>query len=392
MKKLFFTFALSAICSLASAQTLSVPDVEVKAGEKASFTLIVNTGDFKARGFEYHNLVLPEGVTLTKKTTTANSSFSITISDDLLSGFCGALTADEFPQNEDYEVGTIELEVGSDLTVGTTLEVTFPQKSFMFYNSEGSVYVEEPVTFNVKIVDAYTVVLDENAIEVPADAEHVNVTVKRTINAGEWSTICLPFAMPEEQVKKAFGDDVKLGDFTGCEVEQNSDEEVVGIKVKFSDATAIEANHPYIIKVSTAIKEFNAGVVDIAADEAPSVDMDETRVKIGSKWYTFYNSIIGTYVAETEVPENNLFISENKFWYSKGATKMKAFRAYFEFQDLLKGIASESRFTISFDEQTGVGQIASDVNDGEYYNLNGLRVDTPSKGIYIKNGKKVVVK
>ena len=35
--------------------------------------------------------------------------------------------------------------------------------------------------------------------------------------------------------------------------------------------------------------------------------------------------------------------------------------------------------------------IATRNNDGYYYNLNGMRVDQPKAGIYIRNGKKVVV-
>ena len=31
-------------------------------------------------------------------------------------------------------------------------------------------------------------------------------------------------------------------------------------------------------------------------------------------------------------------------------------------------------------------------SDGVYYNLQGQRVDNPSKGLYIKNGKKVLIK
>jgi hypothetical protein len=32
------------------------------------------------------------------------------------------------------------------------------------------------------------------------------------------------------------------------------------------------------------------------------------------------------------------------------------------------------------------------VNDGAYYNLQGVRVEKPTKGLYIHNGKKVVIK
>ena len=36
--------------------------------------------------------------------------------------------------------------------------------------------------------------------------------------------------------------------------------------------------------------------------------------------------------------------------------------------------------------------VTSDLEDGVYYTLNGVRVDHPSKGVYIFNGKKVVIK
>lgn len=56
---------------------------------------------------------------------------------------------------------------------------------------------------------------------MPEAAEGVNVRVKRTIKANEWSTLVLPFAMTAEQVKSAFGNDVQLADFTGVETEEN---------------------------------------------------------------------------------------------------------------------------------------------------------------------------
>jgi hypothetical protein len=31
------------------------------------------------------------------------------------------------------------------------------------------------------------------------------------------------------------------------------------------------------------------------------------------------------------------------------------------------------------------------MEDGAYYTLNGVKVENPSKGIYIKNGKKVIL-
>ena len=159
-------------------------------------------------------------------------------------------------------------------------------------------------------------VLDENSTTVPASAANVNVRVKRTINANEWSTICLPFAMTEAQVKEAFGDDVLLGDFVGAESEFDEADNVTGIAVSFDEASAIEANHPYVIKVSQPVEEFTVDGVNIVADEDEAyIEFDNG--KSGSR-RVVYSGFYGTYHAGTVLDEFTLFLNDNKFWYSTG--------------------------------------------------------------------------
>ena len=44
-------------------------------------------------------------------------------------------------------------------------------------------------------------------------------------------------------------------------------------------------------------------------------------------------------------------------------------------------------------EATGINELETEVlNDNKYYNLQGIEVAYPVKGIYIHNGKKVIVK
>lgn len=77
-------------------------------------------------------------------------------------------------------------------------------------------------------------------------------------------------------------------------------------------------------------------------------------------------------------------------FYHPSATQLKANRAY------LPAVGGGvNAFTLVFDEgtETGISQIetvpgAADV----YYDLSGRRIATPGKGLYIKNGKKVLVK
>ena len=262
-------------------------------------------------------------------------------------------------------------------------EYSLTLKNTLFeYNSSDKDYADD-VTFKVNVVNF--LVLDETSTVAPVAATGVNVKVKRTINANEWSTICLPFAMSEAQVKAAFGNDVELKNFSSWSSETNIDDEIVSINVGFTSVSAIEANHPYVIKVSTAISEFTVDGVDIDPADA------EVVVGKGKTKGTFY----GNYVAGTEVPEENLFISGNKFHYSTGSTTIKAFRGYFELKDVLDSYYDEapSRVVFDFGDVTGIQKVsAQGQNDGIYYDLSGRRVEKPSKGVFIVNGKKVIIK
>lgn len=65
----------------------------------------------------------------------------------------------------------------------------------------------------------------------------------------------------------------------------------------------------------------------------------------------------------------------------KNSTLSKGFKLTF-------GIADEN-----FGSVTGINDIQKEVKaDNSYYTLQGIRVNTPSKGIYIHNGRKVVIK
>ena len=400
MKATIITFVLYMICVSAKAQTVSVADVEALPGETVAFTLDLTGG----KADTYIALQFDAQFPNTGFSTTGDYSVSSLWKN--ATSVVGSVDADgiaTIPVSSSESISaadvegliTIDFTVGTDVAVG---EYDVTLKNIWFgYGTSSKDYVDN-VTFKVKVVERHTVVLDEQSTTVPADATGVNVTVKRTINANEWSTICLPFAMTNAQMKTAFGDDVKLADFDGIETTYDTDENVTNIRVKFNEATSIEANHPYLIEVTNAITSFSTENVDIEVEDEPSVDKDELKQKIGGKWYYFYNSFKGTYVAQTEVPENCLFLSENKFWYSTGLTKMKGFRGYFEFLDILSDVENASaRISFNFDnETTGIHSIdnltISPIDNGPMYNLAGQRVNKSYKGIVIQNGVKRIVK
>ncbi len=253
----------------------------------------------------------------------------------------------------------------------------------------------------VLVVPSNEVFLSEEDTEAPAANTNRNVNLKRTINANEWSTICLPFAIPSAQLDAAFGTQVQLADFTGCTVDYEADGETVkSIHVNFEYATAIEANHPYIIKVADAVTEINAAGVNIIAlggNDKPSVDCNEQQVKIGSIIFSAYNSFIGNYTNGFNIPSGKLFLSGGKFWYSTGNSQMMAYRAYFDFYNVLPEMDNyTARIILTIDDEVTAIDSPSYNNkvkmSEEVFDLQGRRVKAPSKGLYIKHGRKYFIK
>lgn len=281
-----------------------------------------------------------------------------------------------------YVKSDASMEIGTKLAA-TITEPTFTTPGEVEYNLSA---VNIPVT-----IGEPRTLLDENSTTIPeASSGAVDVRVKRTINANSWSTICLPFAMDEAQVKAAFGDDVLLGDFQDYDTTEDGDN-IIGITVNFTSATTIEANHPYIIKVINAITEFTVDDVDINADEEDAYV--EYNNGLTGKKKVVYGTFEGTLHAGKTLTENQLFLNSNKFWYSKGSTTINAFRAYFDLTDVLTSVENASvRMSVDIDgEETSVEGISASVPEGAIYDLSGRKLNNvPQKGIYIVNGKKVM--
>ena len=246
--------------------------------------------------------------------------------------------------------------------------------------ADGALFTLEPVNI---------VVLDENATTPPTPQNNADVLVMRTLNDNEWSTICLPFAMTGEQLTTAFGRDVQIGDLDSYETEM-TDEKVTAIVVKFNSvniADGIDANHPYIIKVSEGNAKSLYPISNVDIDPADNPVKD-----IGA-----LGQFVGTYIAGTIVPNFCLFLNGNKFWYSTGKTKMKAYRAYFDFKDVLSKVENANNsVSLTFEQTDGISQPVQTMVKEGIYDLQGRKIQVDEsklellkKGVYIINGKKV---
>ena len=149
-------------------------------------------------------------------------------------------------------------------------------------------------------------------------------------------------------------------------------------------------------------------VKEVPAGEGILLIGDEGEYKVPHKSTTAYyaNLMVGTLKAitinETDGEYTNYYLSNGAsgvgFYKVNGSVDIKANRAYLP---LLKNTVSGTRGFIGmdFDDDedgtTGIEVQSSifNVQSNEvYYNLQGQRVENPSKGLYIKNGKKVLIK
>ncbi|MBR1668118.1 MAG: hypothetical protein IJ693_07555 [Bacteroidaceae bacterium] len=405
IKKLFIAATIFAASVGTKAESLQVKDVVLPQNGTASIEIELNNSDMVFEGFTF-SVQFPEEIIPVlnaggypefekgERLSANQIPVSNYVTDERLANFA-LLTNGEAIAGTNGMLIAPTIKLATTAAVGTTFTITISK--IVFTTPIPSKEELDDVTFKVTVdepLDGRTV-LDETSTTAPVAATGVDVRVKRTIKAGDWGTIVLPFNMSEEQVKEAFGEDVLLADFTSWSSEEDEEGNIMGIEVDFTEIHEIEANHPCLIKVSSTISEFTVDGVDIEAEDEPTVQVGKKKAERGY--------LTGTYVANTFVPEDNLFLSGNHFYYSTGATKMKAFRAYFEFADVLASVESSSakiRFSVSEAEEkeevTGLSGRSAESRAGtgvftlQGMPLGGKTVDELPKGVYVVDGKKVV--
>lgn len=407
IKNLISTIVLGMAALAAHAEgTISSPNVLLRAGDVENVVIAFATEADNYRGFQF-DVVLPTGINVAGiydvgRCVTTGATDEVSINKKVGSAVAieGTTTQRQtvlFAADHNFSVGEgalarMVLSADGSVAAGTYVgQLTNVVLSYAGGTTEDAA----PCEFTIEVYEGNArVVLDENATTAPEASDGaVDVTLRRTIKAGEWSTICLPFAMTAVQVTEAFGNDVELADFAGYEVEEDADANIVGIQVNFNAVVpkAIEANHPYIIKVSAPVAEFSVCGVDIDPEEEPTV----AAVKRTKKQWS---EMIGTYVAGTELEAQTLFLSGNKFYYSAGLTQMKAFRAYFDFYDVLTDVEDTYgvKLALSLDGiSTGIARMENVEckMDDSVYDISGRRIMKPAqRGVYIVGGRKVAVK
>ena len=207
------------------------------------------------------------------------------------------------------------------------------------------------------------------------DGQTVDAELIRSFVAdGAWYTLCLPFALTEEAVEKAFGE---------CELmklnysQKQSDDLLY---VHFSSVKTIDAGTPYLFRPAKTVDNPIFKGVTIDAQAPTKVAPTDGLVKM-----------TGIY-SPTEVPADKWYLGPNNTLYQpQGTVRSKGFRAYFELAQsldaqkirarvVMNGQVSTDMDLVPADSDTAVQKIVENgyiyiLRGGERYDITGRRIE-----------------
>ena len=390
-RKTIITFLalFACILGISAENSVVVNDALVTKGKTSSFNIELLNPDDAFCAFQM-DIVLPEGLTYISASKGGRMTSAHSLGSANMGGNVIRFSSIDTEQNRNYlgESGTlftITVSVSNDVSVGDNLAAQL--QNVEFARKDESMFKIAQQDFSIEITDR--VVIDENSAALPTAQNDVNVLVKRTIKKDVWNTIYLPFKMTQAQAKSVFGDDVLIAGFNS--LASNGEGQITLNFTQRTATNAILTSQPFLIKTTEDISEFTVDNVNIELINNPKKDVkvydedEEEEITVG----TFY----GTSSAGTVLNKDLVFLSNNKFYYSTGSTVIKGLRGFFWLKDF-DSSAGPSLVMAYNGETTNVKQVKVVVNEEDvYYNLKGQRVENPTeKGIYIRNGKKVVIK
>lgn len=246
--------------------------------------------------------------------------------------------------------------------------------------SDGDVHPHRFLLEYLRIMPVFVMDESDNNIETKLashSGETVDLMLIRTFRGGIWNTVCLPFLSHNatwshlSNIIEGLTEDIKPKITLFNKVISSNT-----LQFRNGDEN-ISGGTPYLLKIDRDLVNPIFRNVIITAS---------TPQKVTHDGY----SLVGTF-GPTDLKTNgtNVFLGTDNVLYkpAAGSNILKGIRAYFE-------IPSGAPARISMDdsdEATGIKTLKHD-NLNKVYNLQGQQVSRTAKGLYIINGKKIILK
>jgi len=291
-----------------------------------------------------------------------------------------------------------EVSSTSDGTQTAITTVTSSGQSMTLYFYSDNNYNYDGLDLTVEVLK--TLELANYADNTTAINNNKGVMSKVTLSGrtllknGDWNTLCLPFSLTAAQIAAS-----PLAGATIKELLSTSNLNSEGkLTLNFKDATVITAGKPYMVKWDPADNLTNP-VFD-------NVTIDNTVNDVSFLGGSFKGTYAPLEITDANRNEVLLLATGNRLGYAKtdrtvaNGKALGTCRAYFE----ITGAAAVRSFIMDFgDDDNTTGIIEAGANSqlstlnsqlSTWYTLDGRRLQgkPAQKGVYIQNGKKVIIK
>lgn len=270
----------------------------------------------------------------------------------------------------------------AETTYATTEETAYTEGVELTKNPDGTWSLAATPAFDVELEVEYETALalsettDNSAALTEWDGYEADVTLTRTLAAGSYNTFAAPFstAIPDGWTVKELSS-ATFADGT--------------LTLNFANAASIEAGKPYLVKVAAntdlSTAPFTGAIVSKDAQPFTSTDVD------------FIPTLGATTIPDGDTKAVLFLAAGNKLLNpSELPANMKGFRAYFQLKGETASLARAFSIDFGDGETTGIIAIGTDraaSTDNATYTLDGRRISKATqKGVYIQNGKKVIIK
>lgn len=265
---------------------------------------------------------------------------------------------------ENTQITSIDL-TGST-SVKTTKDIVTGNPNTLLYINDG-VQIGNTENVIVKKGDTYTCENLQLIDAMPFETLHTFTAVQAThkrADANGWCSVYLPFAISN------IPEGITVEKFVSADTQNKT--------VTFEKVTSMEAYTPYIYN-KNGENTFSNSNVTIAKEQGTTDGMEF----IGTLTGIDAPNIKGYYILKSD---------GTGFGIATETAKALPFRAMIKVNGAngaptLKAIHNGDNGT------TGINEFDASAGNGEsIYNLRGEKISTPTKGIYIKNGKKYILK
>lgn len=241
---------------------------------------------------------------------------------------------------------------------------------------------------------------DHKAFNVAEDLVGVNIEYTRGLHNTEWNSIYLPFEVPVTEGLLDEFEFAYVNDMHSADTDDNGEIDEIEMEIVKIKTGTLHANHPYFIRAKS---EYT--ILQLSYENTTLHATEETTLNCSSIYMDYaivgsYKHIKGTEFASMPADRYYAISIDGGWWQIPEDSSLYPFRAYLSMtarDGSPVKVSDEAMRSIRIREKgegtTGIEEVKGE--NGEVktiYDLQGRKVEVPSKGLYIINGKKVLIK